>query len=114
MKRHVYGYQCPKCGVINYPYRFFCKGCKKTAYDEFVEVPLPTNGKLLTWTELYTPTGAYEVATLGLCIVELENGVRVTGQLELDRPKLGMKVKGEVKEIRKDPYETYHGFVFHK
>jgi len=25
-----------------------------------------------------------------------------------------MKVKGEVKEIRKDPYETYHGFVFHK
>ena len=50
--------------------------------------------------------------TLGLGIVELENGLRITGQLEVDDPQIGMAVQGEVKAVRKSAYDTFYGMVF--
>ena len=54
----------------------------------------------------------YEVATLGLGIVELENGIRVTGQLEVDDPKIGMNVVGSVEVVRQETYDSFWGFIF--
>jgi uncharacterized OB-fold protein len=45
--------------------------------------------------------------------VELENGQRITGQLKIEEPKTGMKVKGKVEVVRKDGYNTRHGMVFY-
>ena len=50
--------------------------------------------------------------TLGLGIVELENGIRITGQLHIDEPASGMKVIGEVEVVRSEEYEKYYGMVF--
>ena len=54
----------------------------------------------------------YEVATLGLGIVELENGMRMLGQLEVDEPVIGMPVLGAVEVVREEPYDSYYGMVF--
>jgi uncharacterized OB-fold protein len=50
---------------------------------------------------------------LSLGIVELDDGIRVTGQLKMAEPKIGMKVKGEVEVVRKDDYNKYLGMVFY-
>lgn len=119
MERHLLGYKCGKCGTIHYPYRMVCRKCGHVM-QELLEkkacevVPLPGKGRLLTYTELHTLPGDFEVPEISLCMVELENGVRVTGRLDVERPKLGMKVEGRVEAVRQDAYVTYHGMVFGK
>jgi hypothetical protein len=113
MERHLYGYRCPKCGHVNYPYRMRCRKCRTTEYRDFELVALPTKGRLLTFTTVYNLPSDYLVATLGLGIVELENGVRVMGQLGIPRPRIGMDVEGRVEVVRRTDYEDNFGLVFY-
>ncbi|HBA84470.1 MAG TPA: DNA-binding protein [Verrucomicrobia bacterium] len=110
----IYAYKCKKCGQIHYPYRMVCKKCKANEIFEFDPVPLPRKGTLLTYTNLYTLPADFNVATLGLGIVELENGVRVTGQLQIPDPKIGMKVEGKVEVVRRGTFNKQFGMVFYK
>ena len=112
MAREIYAYQCRLCGTLHYPFRMVCKECKQNDFFEFDTVPLPKAGTLVTWTRVYNLPAQYEVATLGLGIVELENGMRMLGQLEISEPELGMAVIGNVEVVRKEPYDDYYGMVF--
>ncbi|HRY30738.1 MAG TPA: OB-fold domain-containing protein [Elusimicrobiota bacterium] len=108
----IYAYKCRKCGHVNYPYRLVCKKCRGNEHEEFDPVPLPKKGRLLTFTRLHTLPADFLVATLSLGIVELENGVRITGQLNIPEPAIGMKVKGEVEPVRTDEFRKHYGMVF--
>ncbi len=112
MNRDIYAYKCQKCGELHYPFRMVCKKCGKNKQFEFDTVPLPKKGKLLTYTEVYNLPPVYEVEKLGLGIVELKNGMRITGQLRIPNPKIGMKVIGDVEVVRKETYDNYYGMVF--
>ena len=112
MQRDIYAYQCRQCGHLHYPFRMVCKGCRQNDFFEFDIVPLPKKGKLLTFTTVYNLPAEFEVPTLGLGIVELENGLRITGQLEVGDPEIGMEVEGEVQVVRKSAYDTFYGMVF--
>ncbi|MFA5139833.1 MAG: OB-fold domain-containing protein [Elusimicrobiota bacterium] len=109
----IYGYKCRKCGHINYPYRMRCGKCRKGEYEDFDPVALPKAGKLLTYTFVYNLPVDFSVPKLGLAIVELSNGVRMTGQLRAEEPKLGMKLRGEVEVVRQGEYEKSRGMVFY-
>lgn len=108
----IYAYKCKKCGHINYPYRMVCKKCRENGHEEFDSVPLPKKGKLVTFTHLHTLPADFMVAKLTLGIVELENGVCITGQLNIREPKIGMKVKGEVGMVRQDELKKNFGMIF--
>jgi uncharacterized OB-fold protein len=111
MELNILGYKCKECGTIHYPNRTLCRKC---GHDAFEAMPLPRKGKLLTYTKLFTLPGDFEVGDLSLGIVELENGVRVTGQIRIEKPKIGMKVAGKVEPVRSDEYTEHHGFVFYE
>lgn len=112
MEREVNAYKCRTCGTLHYPFRMVCKNCRTNKYFDFDIEPLPSKGKLLTFTFIHNLPAQYEVARLGLGIVELENGVRVTGQVDIEDPKLGMDVVGKVEVVRRDTYDNRYGFVF--
>ena len=112
MAREIYAYRCRRCDTMHYPFRMVCSGCKQNDFFEFDTVPLPKSGKLLTFTRVHNLPAQYEVATLGLGIVELENGMRMLGQLEVDEPVIGMPVQGTVEIVRREPYDDYYGMVF--
>jgi len=112
MARDIYAYKCQRCGHLHYPYRMVCKACKENEHNEFDPVPLPKTGKLVTFTRLYNLPGDFEVPELVLGIVELENGIRITGQLRIDAPKNGMTVRGEVEVVRTEGYDHHYGMVF--
>jgi uncharacterized protein len=114
MELNIYAYKCKRCGELHYPYKTICKKCGENSHNEFDIVPLPKNGKLLTYTTLYTLPSDYEVVTLTLGVVELENGNRITGQLNIKNPKIGMKVNGKVEVVRKDEYKKHLGMVFYQ
>ncbi|GAB4271793.1 MAG: hypothetical protein Kow0029_09750 [Candidatus Rifleibacteriota bacterium] len=111
MKTSILGYKCSKCGTIHYPNRALCKKCRNETFDV---VPLPEKGKILTFTHLYNPAGDFEVPVLDLAIAELENGVRVTGQMKIDKPEIGMKIVCKVEKVRQSGYTSYKGMVFYK
>lgn len=112
VERHVYAYRCRSCGTLHYPFRMRCKGCGGLEFFDFDTEPLPTSGKLLTFTHVHNLPAEYEIARLGLGVVELDNGIRVTGQLDIDEPELGMAVTGTVDVVRHETYDDYWGFVF--
>jgi hypothetical protein len=60
---------------------------QERAVFEFDTVPLPKNGKLLTFTTVHNLPPDFNVAKLSLGIVELENGMRITGQLKIPEPE---------------------------
>ena len=66
--------------------------------------PRAKTGKLLTFTSVHNLPPDFNVAKLSLGIVELENGVRITGQLKVPKPKLGMAVAGKVEIVREAEY----------
>jgi len=114
MEMNIYAYKCKKCGHIQYPYRTLCRNCHKNDHAEFDIVPLAKKGKLLTFTNLYALPSDFETVTIMLGIVELEDGNRITGQLNIENPQIGMAVKGEVKVVRSDEYDKFLGMVFRK
>jgi scaffold protein (connect acetoacetyl-CoA thiolase and HMG-CoA synthase) len=113
MSLEIYAYQCKKCGQLHYPYRMVCKQCGKNEHDEFDPVPLPKKGKLLTFTNVYSLPADFSVAKLGLGIVELENGIRMMGQLSIPKPQIGMAVSGKVEVVREGDYSKNYGIVFY-
>jgi len=112
MPREIYAYKCRRCGRLHYPYRMVCKNCGENEHNEFDPVPLPKTGTLLTFTELHNPPSDFEVPRLRLGIVELDGGIRITGQLEIGEPRIGMRVEGEVGVVRTEGYDNRYGVVF--
>lgn len=112
MARQVYAYRCRSCDTLHYPFRMRCKGCGENDFFEFDPEPLPTAGTLLTFTFVHNLPAEYEVERLGLGIVELENGIRMTGQLAIEDPRMGMAVEGEVGVVRHETYDDYYGMIF--
>lgn len=113
MALEIYGYKCKKCGHIHYPLHMVCKKCKGNEIFEFEPVPLPRKGKLLGFTFVHNLPADFDVMKLGLGIVELENGVRIFGQLRIPEPKSGMAVEGKVETVRKGAYRSFKGIVFY-
>ena len=109
----ILGYKCRKCGQLHYPYRMVCTKCGENEHNEFDAVPLPRRGKLVTFTFLHNPPADFMVVKLPLGIVELENGIRVTGQLKIPKPTLGMAVQGEVEVVHESGDEKNYGMVFY-
>ena len=110
----IYAYRCRKCGHVHYPYRMVCKKCRENEHNEFDAVPLPKKGKLLTYTQLYNLPADYVVSKLGLGIVELENGIRITGQVRAEHPRIGMSLEGRVEVVRSGDYDRHYGMVFYE
>ncbi len=114
MSRDIYAYKCRKCGHLHYPYRMVCRNCGENEHNEFDPVPLPKRGKLLTFSRVHSLPADFEVPSLGLGIVELENGIRITGQLKIEEPAMGMAVRGEVEIVRREGYDERYGMVFYE
>ncbi len=112
MKFDVYAYKCKVCGHVMYPYRTLCRKCGDNEHADFDIVPLAKTGTLVTYTHLYTLPSDYETVTLTLGIVKLDDGNKMTAQLNIKEPKLGMKVKGDVTVVREDAYSKHRGMVF--
>jgi uncharacterized OB-fold protein len=111
MQMHILGFKCRKCGHVHYPFRWRCRKCLCVDFDT---VPLPDTGTLVTYTTVHALPGDFEVPRLTLGIVQLDNGNRITGQVRIDNPSMGMKVRGEIEVVRKSGYQRHLGVVFYQ
>lgn len=109
MEQQMFAYQCTQCGELHHPFHYVCRKCGGRVFDE---IPLNGDATLLTWTKVYNLPEGYMKPYLGFGIVEFENGLRVAGQLEVDLPEIGMKLRPTVDVVREGIGLDYYGFIF--
>ena len=103
-------YRCKTCGKRTHPARFVCDSC---GGREFVQEPLEGPVRLLTYTRVHNLPAGINKPHLDFGIVEFENGVRVSGQLELRSPAaVGMKMEASSGVVRVLQGEEITGFIF--
>ncbi len=92
--------KCSQCGKINFPPRLICPECQSR---EFETTKLAERGKVLTYTIIrVAPQQFVDQAPFAVGIIELEDGVRLMGQIvdcDIDLMKIGQKVKLEFRKI---------------
>ena len=109
MSDKVYGGKCRSCGTVSYPTHEVCPKCR---HEKFERVAIGGEGKVLTYTDAHALAIEYETRFLRLAIVELDDGVRVTGQLLDDDPKVGMRVKTVIGTVRQSGETAIQGLQF--
>ena len=102
--------RCKKCGTIYFPPVAKCK-CGSVELEDY---ELPREGRLLEYTVLYqVGTDFLKQKPLVLGLVELDGGVKVSGQIVDARPeRLKPGVKVEV-VFRRVVVDGKHGLVMY-
>jgi uncharacterized OB-fold protein len=103
------GYVCKACGAKSYPRHARCPACGKT---EFSEKSLGGRATLLTFTRVHMLSLAYMERYITLGIVEFDNGFRALGRLQVDEPRIGMKLTADIGPVRSEDLETTEGLWF--
>jgi hypothetical protein len=92
--------KCKNCGAILFPPRLICPECKKR---DFVKTRLADRGKVFTFTIIRVPPRQFvDQAPYAVGIVELDDGVKLTGQIvdcDFEDLKIGKRVKIEFRKI---------------
>jgi len=112
----ISAYRCTSCGTLYYPAPMVCKTCNcrrdpvtNKGWETF---DLQGPCTLLSWTRLWNLPEGYTKKNMMFGIVEFENGLRASGQLEVEDPQTGMKLVAEVVESDERPGKSVNVFVF--
>jgi uncharacterized OB-fold protein len=107
------GGKCKGCGNISFPPRLVCPECGK---NEFEQVVLKDEGKLLTFTIIRVGSDKFSLQTpYAVGIVELEDGVKVTTQIadvNLEDLNIGQKVKLVFRKIQDEGKSGLHCYGY--
>ncbi len=92
--------KCKKCGLVFFPPRLICSQCQNRKFEE---TKLAEKGKVLTFTIIRVPPQQFvDQAPYAVGIVELDDGVKLTGQIvdcDFEDLKIGKRVKIEFRKI---------------
>ena len=112
----IMAYRCLTCGTAYYPAPMVCGKCSARrdpvtgkGWEAF---GLEGSCQLLTWTRVWNLPEGYTKKYLLFGIVQFENGLRASGQLEVEDPKTGMKLNATVKESDERPGNPVNVLVF--
>jgi len=95
--------RCKKCGKIHFPPRLVCDKC---GGRDFETITLPEQGKILTYTIVRLPADEFKYyKPIPIAIVELENGVKIMGQVtdaNIDEIKIEKSVHFVFRKMREE------------
>ena len=116
----VSGRKCPSCETVYYPAPMVCTKCGTrrdpagTKYSEWEKAPIRGKCRLLTWTRLYNLPADFTDRYLMFGIVEFENGLRVSGQIRVEEPHIGMTLVARTDVVRGSGEQADWGLVLEK
>ncbi len=112
------GVECGKCGRIYFPPREVCPHCRRKSYEKMEERELSGRGKVITYTQVHEPLPEMKpMKPYIMVIVEMEEDVRVTGNLvnvDYEDVEIGMDVDVELRRLGEESPEgiIYYGYKF--
>ncbi|HIJ00762.1 MAG: uncharacterized protein PWQ88_232 [Candidatus Methanomethylophilaceae archaeon] len=115
---NLYGSRCGSCGKIYFPTRHICPECRRSSIGRMESYRLSGKGKVYSYSVVHeAPPQLAVLKPYVVAIVEMDEGVRVTGQLvDVDAEKIdiGMRVEAVLRKIGDEgPSGVIHyGFKF--
>ncbi|ENN96117.1 hypothetical protein J422_04123 [Methanocaldococcus villosus KIN24-T80] len=101
---NLIGVKCLNCNTVYFPTRELCPKCRRKT--KFEEIKLSGRGKVYSYSIIHTAPKEFEKeAPYIIAIVELEEGVKVTGQIvdcPLDKIKIGLPVETVFRKIKEE------------
>ncbi len=97
------GTKCTTCGSLYFPPRPVCLKCRKRG--SLTDYQFSDQGKIVSWTVIHiAPEGFESQAPYAVGIIELEGGVRVSGQIlgPIDKIEIGKNVQAVFRRIYED------------
>ncbi|UCC40507.1 MAG: Zn-ribbon domain-containing OB-fold protein [Candidatus Aminicenantes bacterium] len=92
--------KCKGCGGVYFPPRLICPECKNR---ELEPTKLADRGKIISFTIIRVPPHQFvDQAPFAVGIVELDDGVKLTGQIvdcDFEDMKIGQRVRIEFRKI---------------
>ena len=101
--------KCKKCGKLSYPTHFYCPEC---GGNEFDAVAIGGEGTLLTFTRAYALALDFDERFVTIGIVQMDQGIRATGRIDIDEPATGMRVRATVGPVRDVDGRDVYGLRF--
>jgi uncharacterized protein len=107
--------KCKNCGYIAFPPRLVCPRCQSRVFET---ITLADAGKIVTYTIIRVPPQPFsDQVPYAVGIVELDDGVRLTGQIvdcAFEELKIGKKVKVEFRKVYQEGEAgvIYYGYKF--
>lgn len=95
--------KCRECGSIQFPLRLVCPECGAKAFET---IKLSGKGKLVTFTIIrVAPDGFGDLAPYAVGIVELDEGIRIMGQVvdcDPESLKIGDRLISQFRRINEE------------
>ena len=95
--------KCKKCGTVSFPGRLICNECGHTEYET---INLSGKGKLETFTIIRTaPSGFTDFAPYAVGLVNMDEGVKVLGQITDCNPenlKIGDRLSSKFRRMNEE------------
>lgn len=107
--------KCLNCHLVVFPPRLICPACKSRKFET---VKLTDKGKILSYTVIRVPPQPFaDQAPYAVGIIELDDGVRLTGQIVdcgFEELKIGSRVRIEFRKIYEEGESgvLYYGYKF--
>jgi len=109
MEEKMYAYKCTTCGELHHPKHVVCRKCGNRKFEEVV---LDGEVTLVTYTKVYNLPEGYMKPYLGFGIAKFENGLVVSGQLDVENPEIGMKLMSTVGVVKEGIGADHYGFIY--
>lgn len=99
------GSHCEACNGYHFPRKELCLNCKSSS--DLKDYIFKGKGKLVEWTRIYEPSRGFEgEAPYFYCIVELEEGIRlstqITGVVDESKLDVDMPIKMVFRKLFQD------------
>ncbi len=103
---NLIGTKCGVCGRAYFPPRSVCPTCHRQSIGKMEPLKLKGEGEVLTYSIVHDAPSQMEMQKpYIIAIVQMDEGVRITGQIidvELDEVKVGMKVRPTLRKVSDD------------
>ena len=100
---NLIGTKCGVCERVYFPPRSVCPTCHRQSIGKMEPFKLNGEGEVLTFSIVHDAPSQLEMQKpYVIAIVQMEEGVRITGQIidvELDEVKIGMKVRTTLRKV---------------
>ncbi len=110
--------RCGSCGRILFPPRSICPVCHRKSLGKMKEIKLRGEGEVLTFSVVHdAPSQLDKIKPYVIAIIQMDEGVRLTGQVIDCDPsdvKIGMKVRSTMRKLGEDGQAgvIYYGYKF--
>ena len=114
------GTKCQVCGRVYLPSRSICPVCHRKSIGKMEKISLSGRGKVVEYTIIHDPHPDFSLQVpYVMGIIEMEEGVRLTGQIvdtPIDEIHEGMDVEAVFRKINMDGPDglIHYGYKFTK